>query len=68
MKVTKIFKEGMAIDDCSQDKVKAEFTFSEFTTLETILWYAKYHGIRNAKEMLEALDEASKEAKFKWVK
>lgn len=68
MKVTKIFKEGMAIGDCSQDRVKAEFTFNEFTKLETILWYAKYHHIRDAKEMLEALDSAVKNAKFKWVK
>lgn len=68
MKITKIFKEGIAVEDCSQDRVKVEFTNSEFSTIKTILWYAKYHGIRDAKEMLEALDAANKEAKLKWVK
>lgn len=68
MKITKIFKEGMALEDCSQDRVKVEFTISEFTTIETILWYANYHDIKDAKEMLKALEAARKNAKLKWVK
>lgn len=68
MEITKKYKDGTAIEDCSQDFFEIKMTVEEFIKLESVLFWAKLQDIKDARELHNNLDKANNERKTEWVK
>lgn len=68
MEITKKYMDGTAIEDYSQDFFEIKMSVEEFIKLESVLFWGKLKGIKDARELHENLDKANNNRKTEWVK